>query len=498
MRTNAPLSIIPYYGGKAKMSKFIAERLDYGCSTFITLFGGGARELLNKPPHNVEIYNEWDIGLSVLMETLSNPATAQELIDKLYYETNPTEDEFIQQQKIYNYCRYDLEEQCRQELYKFLQECGIDLFHINKLIDTLYQAHLLMVYQSLLKGNKIEPFTKEGLIDFYHAVYESRSSTEGLSIVKEGFDVDKALRFISYPNQDILHEAMSDSSKASRFDAILDDWLQAKSQKVFDVLPDTRTITESLPADIVGIVEKSFISDIDLAVATYVVYTLGFSGMPNNMGKNKFKIDEDYRKRILNLYRCSERLRGLRVLRMDAMSFFKQRLYEQSEVSTNSILYNFLINPDVMMFCDPSYINPNSEQELLQELNIDMDEIDISTTMVSTELEKAIQKREEELEKSEESQPKKRGRKKSHTVTLPKNLGKVYSSSFGYPQQEEFLRGIQNAQCKLMVCNYDLKLYNKYLTREQGWHKETFLTKTSVSSRSKQSNERLEVIWTNY
>ena len=52
-----PLSIIPYYGGKARMASFIAKRLDYSCDNFITLFGGDCRVLLNKEPHRREFYN---------------------------------------------------------------------------------------------------------------------------------------------------------------------------------------------------------------------------------------------------------------------------------------------------------------------------------------------------------------------------------------------------------------------------------------------------------
>ena len=46
---------------------------------------------------------------------------------------------------------------------------------------------------------------------------------------------------------------------------------------------------------------------------------------------------------------------------------------------------------------------------------------------------------------------------------MPKNLGSCYARSFGYREQEQFLKGIQNARCKMLVCNYDLQLYDRYL-----------------------------------
>ena len=81
---------------------------------------------------------------------------------------------------------------------------------------------------------------------------------------------------------------------------------------------------------------------------------------------------------------------------------------------------------------------------------------------------------------------------------MPKNLGSCYARSFGYREQEQFLKGIQNARCKMLVCNYDLQLYDRYLTPEKGWYKEMYLTKTTVSNSSTKSKERLEVIWRNY
>ena len=110
MSKNRPLSVIPYYGGKAKMASFISERLDYTTSVFVTLFGGGCRELLNKPPHPVEFYNEYDSGLCALMDLLSNPDTAQELIDKLYYDTKPTEEQFLAAKDLYWRCKEDVDQ----------------------------------------------------------------------------------------------------------------------------------------------------------------------------------------------------------------------------------------------------------------------------------------------------------------------------------------------------------------------------------------------------
>ena len=78
----------------------------------------------------------------------------------------------------------------------------------------------------------------------------------------------------------------------------------------------------------------------------------------------------------------------------------------------------------------------------------------------------------------------------------PKNLGEIYARSFGYVDQERFLQCIQNAKCSMMVSNYDLALYNKYLNERTGWRREEFITTTSVGG--KMDNSRTEVIWYNY
>lgn len=422
---NRPLSVIPYYGGKAKMASFISERLDYTTSVFVTLFGGGCRELLNKPPHPVEFYNEYDSGLCALMDFLSNPTTAQKLIDKLYYDTKPTEEQFLAAKDLYWRYKEDVDQTYKNILKTFIQKYlkAIPIQEIDKLLEESYQ-HSSLQYHAMIESASEE--TKQKLQEHFH------------------------------------------------------NWYLLRRQKENDVLPRYRdfiaeTISDSDPdSDL----------DLDLAVATYLVYTLSFSAIGTFYGTGKFKTEEAYKKHVLNLYSCADRLKDVRVLQLDAMSFFKQHLYENTGLEGNNILYDWLNNPDVMIFADPSYISPDAENQVLHYTNkskniniqIDLDQIDVEQgEWVSDAIEKAWA-----------------GQK------MPKNLGSCYARSFGYREQEQFLKGIQNARCKMLVCNYDLQLYDRYLTPEKGWYKETYLTKTTVSNSSTKSKERLEVIWRNY
>lgn len=126
----------------------------------------------------------------------------------------------------------------------------------------------------------------------------------------------------------------------------------------------------------------------------------------------------------------------------------------------------WIADPKVMMYCDPSYISVESEEKLLKE--IDINKVDFVSSAIWQQ----------------------------YDGKMPKNLGKVYSTSFGYEDQELFLICAQQAKCKMMISNYDLQLYNKYLNPATGWRREEFQTTTAIGGKS--GNTRTEVIWYNY
>jgi len=66
------ISLIPYMGGKIHMVKEINALLDYDKKCYLELFGGSAKVLLNKPPHEIEIYNDNDSNLVNLFEVVKN------------------------------------------------------------------------------------------------------------------------------------------------------------------------------------------------------------------------------------------------------------------------------------------------------------------------------------------------------------------------------------------------------------------------------------------
>lgn len=76
-----------------------------------------------------------------------------------------------------------------------------------------------------------------------------------------------------------------------------------------------------------------------------------------------------------------------------------------------------------------------------------------------------------------------------------KNLGKVYRMSYEYEGHEKLLREITepDTKAKILISNYDVELYNRYLF---GWEKRYYKTYTGVGS--KKGNRRMEVLWKNY
>ncbi len=382
------LSIIPYYGGKARMASFIAKRLDYSCDNFITLFGGACRVLLNKEPHKREFYNEKDNGLCTLMRVLSNKDTAEQLIDRLYYGTSPTEEQFNQSSELYDKYRYDLEEQAKKRLKKYFRE---------------YERK---------SSKKVE---KE-LNDWWEN--EFQKAVENDEVPKE----------IDFPDKVTTIKQAEDMRWA---------WGRLKRQKEEIGLEDYDNMS------------TEEISDIDLAAAVYVTYTLSYSGIGESYVKGKFKTEEDYRKRILRLYECSDRLNGLQVWNIDALHFLCNK-------EKNNMFYRYLNDEKTMMFLDPPYLKWDEKEKRY------------------------------------------------------KNLGSIYPASFGKEKHDKMLEEIKNAKCKILICNYNIHLYDDKLLKSEkcddellksgNWHKEVYPTKTTVynTSKSNHSNERMETIWYNY
>lgn len=433
MKYQKLLSVIPFYGGKGRMAHFIADRLEYvNSDIFVTPFGGGCRVLLNKPRHPVEIYNDFSVGLCALMRVLSQRDTAIELIRRVMDS---------------EYSREQFEE--AKELFD--RSGDIKEYIWGKILDCLSRKFPQMDRRSLPQ-----------LFGYGIAVEDLRNPNEELKVRWAELNKARAI----------------DSEFKDEIDPLLKDFI-----RIVEAEETGKDFTAIRGKDIY------YIDDIDLAFATYIVYTMSRDGMGKEFTEYKFKDTEHYHKRAESLFACAERLEGIEVQQLDAFMFFRkgEELDEEEEPApTRQIIGDWLDNPSVMMYLDPSYIQPESEREALK--GIDWQRVD----SLSKAVRDIIKKEKEEKKRRKEAGENVKGIK---IRKMPQNLGEVYARSFNYEEQENFLRLICNAKCKILISNYDLILYDKYLTMN-GWHRTEFITSTSVGSQA--GNDRTEVIWWNY
>lgn len=402
---NDTRSIIGYYGGKHKMSRFIAEKLDYAnCDTYFEMFGGGARVLLNKPRHEHEMYLDYSACLTTLMGVMSDKEKAYDFIHRVY-ETEYSKEEFENAKKIVDFVESDplthYENEMRSELKKLFVKYNMLSPNANK-----------KQIDKLLKDT-----TSIGKL-------RNNIEQENPSLKVKIYDtLEELLGLYQYMNQDFELNG------------------RLKRNQDYDV-------------------HKTY-SDMEIAVATYVVYTQSRDNMGKYWSDSKFKNQNAYRKHMESLYDSAERMENVNVYQLDA-SIFYRKLYHGNEKTMNE----WLMNPKLMIYADPSYISPVEEEKLLKGIDV------TNAAWLSKEI------------------------FKNNGKKNPKNLGGVYAMSFNYIQQEYFVRSIQDAKCKIMVSNYDLELYNKYLNEETGWKKIYFETSTSVGNKA--GNKRIECLWYNY
>lgn len=439
---------MPYFGAKNRMAQFIADRLNYDDSDiFIDVFGGAGNIILNKPRHKFEAYNDYAEGVVSIMTMLSDPENSRTFIYRLL-ETEYSEEEFNKQKKILDMVEVDAVDYAGNIIEKELKQLFIKYGVIPQKADK-------RVYKAVLNDKDI----------FKVLVNEIKNDKEETLI-----DFKKLLE-----NYDKLKNIKEE---------------QGYIERIRDLGVN--------------------ISDIDLAVATYVVYTQSRDGMGTVWSSSKFKSTIHYRDSMAKLFDCAERLEGINIYQIDAMDFFRWYLGANMdgalEVSNGNyaIMNRWIHDPKVMFYCDPSYISTKDEDDKLEGIDWENEE-HLSEAIKKKYRNKFKELYKQELEKfykknikdgNKKKELKEKMKRKFKLEKVPKNLGEVYVKSFEYEEHENFLKCICNADAKFMVSNYDLKLYNKYLSPENGWKCVKFETFTSVGNKA--DNKRVEVLWMNY
>ena len=97
--------------------------------------------------------------------------------------------------------------------------------------------------------------------------------------------------------------------------------------------------------------ETSFVDDVRLAAATWIVYTMSRDGMGTAFSPQKFKTTEQYHAQIGRLYEVAERMSGVQVNQSGALLYLMECSY--------------LNDPKACFYLDPSYLDPENEQKNL-------------------------------------------------------------------------------------------------------------------------------------
>ncbi len=259
------LSVIPYYGGKDKINNLIIDNLDYNTDTYYELFGGGARTLLNKPPHSKEIYNDLSVGVHTLFKVIANEGSFHQLMESLY-EKEYTKEDFKEAIKYRNQYEDDGWKEIHRLARDFIKE-----------MENKYNFHQFDDYKK---------YRSEALSELdMRLTEEDRERAEMLYIQIMGINYLRELEKES--KRDIKKEG----NNSYRVNTI---------QKI-------------------GLVGNY--DEITLAAATYISHLFSRDALGEAFSSCKFKSNEAYYNRVDKLLECHYRLRNVEMMHEDAMRF---------------------------------------------------------------------------------------------------------------------------------------------------------------------------------
>lgn len=192
MRKNKTL--IPWYGGKHSMqNKLISLMPTEGIKTYVEVFGGGARVLLNKSRSEVEVYNDLHSGLASFFCCMKDRQKMYKLRERLK-ETPYSE-------QVFNYAKANWEEE----------------------IDEIEKARLTFIMITQSFNSSCETWKKPKTIDIIRT-YKNR--------------INNMIEF-TYRLKDVIIENQN-------FEYILEKYDDEKTVFYLDppYYPDTRTISK--------------------------------------------------------------------------------------------------------------------------------------------------------------------------------------------------------------------------------------------------------------
>ena len=403
------LSPFSFYGGKAKMSSLICDMLDYdNTDIYVEPFGGACRVLLNKPRHKVEIYNDFGIGLYEFFYTMSDPRLSREVISALY-DITPSKELFYEMKEYKTKRENDVMDYMQLQ-FKELAYALVKKYN-SKDLKQLHSLIIKQEYATIIETAK--DILKKGIIQ---DEWDIKAFTEQISLYENYWEFVKDEYNEVYEEAQEAFEQKWEEKEAEGIEITVNkkNYIYAKSHEI--ALDTIRDYTSDILISNSGEVTMS---DVDMAVASFVTYYLSRDGMGKDYSETKGNSLESYYRQIAKLEDVADRFKGVIVNQVDAMWLIAA--YCQAK--------------NAMLYLDPSYLK---------------------------------------ITKSK----KKSG--KNNKKDLGKG---IYNRSFDYEKHEDLARMIQDEKAHIILSNYDVAPYNELLTEEHGWKRIEFETTTGVGGK---------------
>jgi len=553
------LNIVPYYGGKAKLAKYISEMLcTNGISTFIVPFGGGARDLLNAPVYPCEIYNDMNIGMCELIKLLSNKKTGIELINRLY-DTEYSE-EFFNKCLLY---RNEIEDSFTENFINVFKRFLSDVekqhkqkndkerltVQFRKMLKQFYltgeEPEGGNIVETIVNNNKdvfndeqkkqLEHFKNEwdmlfkGFKEYREDMISEYSDTTGEISEMYPEQFDKA--FDEYKewykckhnmSEEELLEKLKDNSFRNKFQISLENEAKLVENKIYsensEMYPEQfdkafdeykewykRKHNMSEKELLENLKDNSFRDEFQksLKKEAKLVENKIYKELLLNYRVNEPELDEEeqYKLAVATYVTYTQSLNGM------GMTFVKNK-YKNNE-QYHKRIYNLLECMGRLEGVNVTRINAflyffNKDYERIIDFMYHIDDDDY------------LYKHREEYMSDYLKNPNvliycdpTYLKQYEEGMEEPKpsseyNPGKVYKHYWERSQHEIFLKLIRYADCKLLVSNYDdyHHIYDKYLLHDKHldkdrWHKIEIETTIAVSV-GKKGSRRTECLWCNY
>lgn len=331
------LSPFSFYGGKAKMSPLIVDMLDYdNTDIYVEPFGGACRVLLNKPRHEVEIYNDFGIGLYEFFNAMSNPKLSKEVISKLY-DLSPSKELFHEMKEYKRVHENDIVDCMKLEFKELSYRLG-EKYNS----EDLKKLHTMVIKQDYKEIiNKSREILKKGIIQDRHDIKAFRAQMRQY-VNYWGLVRNEYNKVYRSAKGAFTKEWKKKESEGIKITVNKDSFTHEKSHKIaLEAIRDyTSDILTSNGSEIT-------MDSVSMAIATFVSYYLSRDGMGKDYSETKGNSFDAYYRQLAKLEDVADRFVGVRVTQVDALML----------VRTYCGIKN------AMLYLDPSYLNEEKEEK---------------------------------------------------------------------------------------------------------------------------------------